>query len=378
MAGLTQHTTRVAIAGEPPIDLPVLDGQISMSDEWIPYIQGDVTCPYTPEVDDLDPQAADIWVTLTVTRSHGRTDRIRDVSLRYAGKTLAAITTEFAGRTIAAITRSLYHDYETPGAARHDELRTFRLMLREVRVDHAAATMTLKLASGEARLTDWDHMGPNPDREPGANLVAKINHMLALAGFPAGLASYPSSVPTDAQIGDEALRTPGQSALEWLQQITRKHDLIAWCDEAGLWRLASSRNRSASRSLTSLGSDRTIVNMTEVRSRDVGWVTAVMLVYTWAGVTQYDIAYPGAPNPEKAKIVRYETPYPGPGRAARMLAQLRPRGKAVTITAVSEPIITPGETVIATTATGTRTGRVASVTWRLAADQMTITLREVA
>lgn len=378
MGSLAQLFSRVSIDAPSPIDIPVLDGQISMSDEWMPYIQGDITCPYVPEVEDLDPQTGDIWVTVTVTRSLGRTDRIRDISLRYAGKSLSAITAEFAGRTIAAITRSLYHDYETPGAARRDEVRTFRLMLREVRIDHAAATVSLKLASGEARLTDWDHMGPNADREPGSNLVAKINHMLALAGFPAGLSSYPSSVPTDAQIGDEAMRSPGQSALEWLQQITRKHDLMAWCDEAGLWRLAASRNRSAVRSLTSLGDERTIVNMTEVRSRDSGWVTAVMLVYTWAGVTQYDIAYPGAPNPEKAKIVRYRTPYPGPGRAARMLAQLRSRGKAVTLTAVSEPIITPGETVTATTATGTRSGRCASVTWRLAADEMTITLREVA
>lgn len=378
MGALAQHSTRVTIAGDTPISLPVTDGQISMNDEWMPYVQGDLTCPYTPEVEDLDPQADDIWVTVTITRSLGRTDRIRDVSLRYAGKTLAAITAEFAGKTLAAITRSLYHDYDNPGVARRDEVRTFKLMLREVITDHAAATVTLKLASGEARLTDWDHMGPNADREPGANLVAKINHMLALAGFTAGLASYPSSVPTDAQIGDEALRAPGQSALEWLQQITRKHDLMAWCDEAGLWRLAANRNRATTRSLTSLGADRTIVNMREVRSRDVGWVTAVMLIYTWNGVTSYDIAYPGAPNPERAKVVRYETPYPGPGRAARMLKQLRPRGKALTIVAVAEPIISPGETVRATTATGTRSGRCASVTWRLAADEMTITLREVA
>lgn len=378
MSSLAQISTRVTIAGDPPLSLPVVDGQISMNDEWMPYIQGDLTCAYTPDVEDLDPQAKDIWVTITVNRSRGRTDRIRDISLRYAGKTLAAITSEFAGRTIAAITRSLYHDYDTPGAARRDEVRTFRLMLREVTIDHAAATVTLKLASGEARLTDWDHMGPNTDREPGANLVAKINHMLALAGFPAGLASYPSSVPTDAQIGDEALRTPGQSALDWLQQITRKHDLMAWCDEAGLWRLATTRTKPATRRLTSLGDDRTIINMREVRSRDAGWVTAVMLIYTWNGVTYYDIAYPGAPNPEKARVVRYETPFPGTGRAARMLAQLRPRGKSLTVVAVSEPLITPGETVTTTTATGTRSGRCASVTWRLAADQMTITLREVA
>lgn len=377
MSSLAQHTARVTIESDPPLSLPVTDGQLSMSDEWIPYVQGDLTCPFTPAVAALDPQASDIWLTVTMTRSMGRTDRIRDISLRYAGKSLSAITAQFAGRTIASITRSLYHDYQTPGAGRHDEVRSFRLMLRKVRADHAARTVTLAVASGEARLTDWNHMSATTDREPGANLVSKINHMLANAGFTAGLASYPSSVPTNAQIGDEALRTPGQSALDWLQQITRKHDLMCWCDEDGLWRLAPNRLRATVRTLSSIGDDRTVVNAVQEASRDTGWVTAVMLAYTWNGVTQYDIATTYAPNPERAKIVRYEAPFPGTGRAARMLAQLRKRGKALTVTAVSEPHITPGEVVKVITPSGTKSGRAASVQWKFAANQMTITLREV-
>lgn len=378
MGTLAQHFARVTIDGVPPISLPVTDGELTMSDEWMPYIQGSLTCPYTPEVAALDPQASDIWLTLTITRSMGRTDRIRDLSLRYAGQRLSEITAQFAGRTVAAITGSVYHDYEAPGATRHDEVRTFRLMLRKVRAAHASRSVTLAVASGEARLTDWNHMSATTDREPGANLVSKINHMLSLAGFAGGLSSYPSSVPTDAQIGDEALRSPGQSALDWLQQITRKHDLMCWCDENGLWRLAPNRLRSAVRTLSSTGDDRTVIDAVQESSRDTGWVTAVMLAYTWNGVTQYDIATTYAPNPERAKIVRYEAPFPGTGRAARMLAQLRKRGKALTVTAVSEPFITPGEVVKVTTPSGTKSGRAASVQWRFAANQMTITLREVA
>lgn len=378
MGSLAQHHARVTIDGTPPITLPVKDGTLRMDEEWIPYVQATLTCPYDERVALLDPQASDIWITVTVTRSKGRTDRISDLTLRYAGKRLADITAQFAGKTIAAITRSLYHDYETPGAPRADDQRTFRLMLRAITIDHADATVSLKLASGEARLTDWQHMGPNADREPGADLVAKVNHMLGLAGFPAGLASFPAGTPTDAEIGDEALRSPGQSAVEWLQQITRKHDLMCWCDEEGLWRLAASRTLSTMRAISSLGDDRTVVNAIETTSRDEGWVTAVMLVYTWEGVTSYDIAYPGAPNPEKARIIRYAAPFPGPGRAAKMLTQLRPRRRSLNIVAVTDPLFTPGETVAVTTATGTRSGKLASVEWRLAADEMTLTLREVA
>lgn len=378
MGSLAQHLARVTIAADPPIALPVMDGTLRMDEEWIPYVQATLTCPYDERVAGLDPQEEDIWITVTVTRSTGRTDRIRDLSLRYAGKRLADITAQFAGQTIAAITRALYHDYETPGAERDDEQRTFRLMLRSVTIDHAAATVSLKLASGEARLSDWQHMSATSDREPGATLVAKIDHMLGLAGFPDGLTSHPPVTPTDAEIGDEALRSPGQSAVEWLQQITRKHDLMCWCDEEGLWRLRATRDRDTVRSITSLGSDRTVVNATESTSRDEGWVTAVMLVYTWQGVTSYDIATTYAPNPERARIIRYAAPFPGTGRAAKMLAQLRPRRRSLTVAAVTEPLFTPGETINVTTATGTRTGRLASVEWRLAADEMTLTLREVA
>lgn len=377
MSTLAQHFARVTIAGTPPIALPVLSGSLSMDEEWIPYIQATLTCPLDERVLALDPQAGDVWITVTLTRSIGRTDRIRDLTMRYAGKRLADITAQFAGKTISAITRTLYHDYENEGANRHDDVRTFRLMLREITIDRAAGTVALRLASGEARLTDWDHMSPVPTRWAGANLAAKIENMLALAGFTGGLASKPATTPTDAQIGDEALRSPGQSALEWLQQITRKHDLMCWCDEAGLWRLAPNRLRSTQRTLSSIGEARSVTNAVETVSRDEGWVTAVMLVYTWNGVTQYDIATTYAPNPERAKIIRYEAPFPGTGRAAKMLAQLRKRGRASTIDAVSDPRFTPGELVTVTTPAGTRTGRAASVQWQLAADQMTIKLREV-
>lgn len=375
MPALAQHLTRVTIDGATPIDLPVTDGTISMDSEWIPYVQASLTCPYDSRIADLDPQADDIWITVTVTRSTGRTDRIRDFSLRYAGQSLGAISLRFAGDTIAAITRTLYHDYEFQGMVRHDEVRTFRLMLREVKIDHAAATVSLKLASGEARASDAQHMGDD-FRASGVDLAAKISSALSFRGFPAGLTTQPASTPTDAEIGDEAIRSRGQDLTEWIQQLTRKHDLVCWCDEDGLWHLAANRNRSTTRTITSLGPDRTVVNATETNSRDDG-VNAVILRYTRDGVTQYDTAATDG-FAARARIVDYTTPFPGTGRAARMLSNLIKRRRGLSVEAVSDPAFTPGEMVSVTTATGTRSGRLATVTWRLAADEMTLTLREVA
>ncbi len=131
----------------------------------------------------------------------GRIDRLEDITRRYRGKSIADITMQFRSKTLAAITRSLYHDYSTPGVARREEVRTLKLMLRSVSVDQKDATVRIELASGEARLMDWAHMSSQSDRIAGANMTAKLNFILNLSGFPAGITYVPASVPTDAQIG---------------------------------------------------------------------------------------------------------------------------------------------------------------------------------
>lgn len=378
MSILSEHHFTIAVDNAPrPIRLAVSRAEINMDEEWIPFIQATVTCPLGDgAIAAIDPQTSDIWATLSVRRLLGRVDRMGDLTRRYRRRTLGAITTAFRGGTLADITRSTYHDYSEPGHTRREQTRQWRLMLREVTVDRKAATVTITLASGEARLSDWQHMSPNTDRIPGPTMVDKINGILDNSTLPR-LAFVPPTVPTDSEIGDEALRAPGSSALDYVTGLTRHHGLMLWCDENGQFHLAADRTRPFTRALTSAGDDRSVINEVSKRSREDGWITAVLIVYTWQGTEYYDVATPYVPWPEKALILRYNRPFPGPGLAQQMLQHVRGRGRALELLAVSTYEATPGETVTYTTPRETVSGRLAAIRWQFPDDEMSIRLREV-
>jgi hypothetical protein len=379
MAVLSEHQTSVVVDLEPlPVTLQVTAQSIEMDEEWTPYIQASLTCPLGDgAITALDPQSGDIWATVHVRRLLGRIDRIADLTRKYRGRPLSDLSAEFAGGDVAEISASTYHDYEIEGHPKRSEGRDFRLMVRESVIDWKAATVDLKLASGDARPGDWLHMSGATYSFPGATLRDKIDYVLELSGFPEGLTYASGPNPTDAAMGDEKLRAPASSAADYIAQMTRQHGLMCWCDEDGKWHIAANRNKPATRTLSSFGDDRSVVNALEKRSRDDGWVTAVMLIYTWEGATYYDIASPFVPFPEKARVIRYEKPYPGPGRAAIMLEQLKTRGRSLELLAVSSYLITPGEVAEYVSPRGTLSGRVAAVRWQWPADEMSVRLREV-
>lgn len=380
MSTLGEHLVRVVIERDStPLALNVTSLDVRMDEEWIPYIQARVVCALGDgSITSVNPQAGDVWVTVTAVRTFGRFDRISDVSRRYRGLTLAAFTERFRGSPLSAISQSLYHDYTNEGAMSRVDGRSWRLMLRSVAVDRKAGTVTMELASGEARLTDWQHMSPNADRIPGAAMLDKINWILRLAGFGSGVTYFPSTTPTDAELGNEAVRAPGSSALDFLTGLTRQHDLMLWCDEAGLWHLAKDRSLPNTRKLRSTGNDRSVTEETTIRSRDDGWVTAVMVIYTWENVDYYDIHTPFAPNPEDALVLRYNRPFPGPGLAENIYRRVRNRGRAMELVAVSQyGGISPGQFVEYSSPRETVRGRLAAIRWQFPEDEMSIRLREV-
>lgn len=380
MSTLAVHHVSVSVArdGQAPIHLEVSRLTLQMDEEWIPYVQADLVCPLGDgSIEHINPQAGDHWVTVKATVDGGRVDRLGDLTRRYRRKALASISTQFDGEPLAAVTRSTYHDFANPEGARRSTVRTWRLMLRSVDVDRRAGTVSMSLASGEARLSDWMHMSPTADRVPGQDMVQKLEFILHFAGFPAGITYRPATVPTDAEIGDEAVRAPGSSALEFVSGLTRHHGLMLWCDEFGLWHLATDRSVSATRVLRSAGADRSVSNELSRRSRDDGWVTAVMAIYTWEGVDHYDIYSLYVPNPESALILRFNRPFPGPGLAENTYRHLASRGRLIELQAVADYVINPGQTVRYESPRETVTGRLASIRWQYPDDQMSIRLREV-
>lgn len=110
------------------------------------------------------------------------------------------------------------------------------------------------------------------------------------------------------------------------------------------------------------------------------WSDHVIVHYSWKdalGVSQemWDSAYSGT---IKGYVVEINTPWPGPGAAAGILARAAGRGRTQDVTALSDYTATPGMAIV-TTLPGTpiQSGVLSSVSWRWdkTADDMVVTSR---
>ena len=376
MSLIAENFASVLIETSPPIQLRVMQQSLTLDNEAVPFASATVVCALQGEaLYDLDPRAADVWVTITTTTAQGRAERISDLTRRYAGKPLSAVTADHLGQSVGQVTRSLYHDYDTPGASRRSFTRSFRLMLRGLDIDLKAMTVTLSLASGEARLMDDARIALTPAAISGTSLTDKVKTVLARSGFTLHREPTLSPVPTGAAIGDEALWAPSVSAWDAVQALIRHHDYILWCDELGHWNLAEGRKLLGWRQYPTSGEFRNVVAASYERSRDRDWYTAVMIVYTWNGSVNYDVATtPGAPI--RLLTERLDKPFPGTGRARSKLEQLINRGVALNLTAVADYGVVPGENALFMTPRGQEFGLISGVTWSFPDDTMTLRIRK--
>ena len=375
MSLIAENFASVLIETSPPIQLRVLQQSLSIDNEAVPYASAEVICALQgAALYDLDPRTADVWVTITTTTAQGRAERISELTRRYAGKPLSAVTADHLGQSVGEVTRSLYHDYDTPGASRRAYTRKFRLLLRGLRIDLKASTVTLSLASGEARLMDDARIALTPAAISGTTLTDKVKVILGRSGFT--LYREPAlPVPSGAAIGDEALWAPSVTAWDAVQALIRHHDYILWCDELGRWNFAEGRKLIGWRQFPTSGEFRNVTAATYERSRDTGWFTAVMLVYTWNGVTNYDVATtPGAPI--RLHTERLDKPFPGTGRARSKLEQLINRGASLNLTAVADYGVVPGENALFMTPRGQEFGLITGVTWSFPDDTMALRIRK--
>lgn len=384
MAVLAEHTTRVVLDLDPPLELQVSEQRVTMDQEWVPYIQADLKCPLGDgAIAVVDPLVDDVWATVEVSRLLGRIDTLADLTRRYRGRPLSELSAEFTGDHVADVSASTYHDYETPGHPKRSQDRSWRLMLRSSVVDEKNATVSLELDSGEARLFDDAHMAGAAFRAPGATTRDKVNYVLARSGLGPTVTTW-GMIP-DSAIGDEALWQPGQTAWEFIQQLIRPAGGILWCDDEGDFWLGYGRpslstgivGTPTTRTLHSAGVDRSVVNAVSKRSRDEGWYTAVLLTYTGGSSGPvYDFAYtPGVPHRVYKKT--FDTIAPPPGWAAVMLAELTGRSGALELLAVSDYAPTPGDEIEFVSPRGTLTGRCTAVQWSHPTDEMSVRVRSV-
>lgn len=134
----------------------------------------------------------------------------------------------------------------------------------------------------------------------------------------------------------------GQSAWEFLLPLTSAAGMVLWCDETRTWRLNYPDGRSVPEQ----------INISAINSRDGEdilsrddadvWCTGVVVKYTWEEAGKTRTATRSAGTPGKVARIELNSPDPGPGAAAAILARRQGTGRKQDVTAVTIMSTTPG------------------------------------
>lgn len=369
---MTKDTqTIVARAAGGTID--VRDARLALDEGWAPYAQATLECAYDPAIlSALDPRE-DVRVSGALVQDFGDSDTAADLTTEFSGGTAAAITAAWAGLHVRDIT-AMHNRPWNAGTILPSSRRAFDLTLRGRRVDHDAKTITLTLSSDEGLLQDYALVSTvsyqpvtTSVRDLVVYVLAKIGRVLQ-PGTDDGLIEAAS-----------AEWLPGEDAWSYLQPLLQTAALRLWCDERRRWFLTSDSSETSTDSTLALSYLGTITDAEDDIDRDGDWFDAVVCVYEWTDATgarrrAYDTAESAGYS--KVKTFRFETPYPGQGAAARLLARAIGRGRQQTVRAVSDFTAAPGRPVtVSTPDAEIQSGMISAVSWELPSAEMQVKTR---
>jgi hypothetical protein len=254
--------------------------------------------------------------------------------------------------------------------------RPFDLGVRERTVDHAAKTIDIRAASDEELLDDYAPLAD--DTAPVAmasSIRAVVNYVLGVVIPGAALESTPANDAAVAEV-DALTWQAGTTAWEFLLGIVTSASLRLFCDEKRDWRLVPSSYLipgvvSAMPTNSKEGTD--------TLSRDgEAWVTGVVCIYEWNDGTTSQRRVDAAGVPGKVNVIRFSTPYPGPGAAAMRLNRLRGQGRTQTGTSFANYNASPGmEARFTLPGTFDQIGRLQKVTFPMLDGFMALGAREL-
>lgn len=366
---VSRHDITATIGGN---DIPIIDAAITLDESWAPYAQASITAPLLEDAisDLLDPRVSP-HVSITVTKSYGLADKLSTLSSQYGTEDISALTAVWDGLTVRDFSNDYYREYN-PFGLRSAETRTFSLAVRERTINYLNAEMSLTLSSDEGLLQDFALVTNTNYTSPSTSVRTITQYVLDLIGADLETGTADATIPADAAVWE-----PGVSAWDFLEPLVQAGSLRLFCDEKRKWYLVEDNyNVTGSVNLSYL---ETLTEATDKISRDnVEWYDAVVIKYeyvddTGATIVNYDSA--GAPG-TKVLTLTYNSAYPGPGAALRVLQRAEGRGRVNSISAVSDYTVTPGVSCSLTMPnTDTQIGNVAAVNWSLPGDQMNITTR---
>lgn len=387
--------------GSAVVELNLLDGTITLDDNWSPYAQATIVIPTPTSITLWDSRVPSNGsqpsrVTLTAFQEFCESEPMSTWTADFAH--VSDITAAFAhcSDITAAMVNNLWGNPTTPAAV----YRKFDLAI----VNFAPQDD----GTSEVTLTSDEHFATETQKpfqvagdttaiiDPTLPAVVNITGMGSLRQYiagklalwlyflGAGLKFAPSSF--DYDLGVLAAITPIVNPnyvplWDFLAVYVTLTGGRLWCDETRTWHFESAPT-SAPGTFTFDASASAITWRSSI-GRDTTWYNEVAIVYSWTDaanvahvqVDQATVA--GFEFMERTLVQQSNVPYPGPGAAAALLARVITYGNDPTIEAVNDFSVTPGQPASIAMPTGDFTGVVGAVSWNIGKAEMSVTPRQL-
>lgn len=371
---VSELTAVVYIDGEA---VPCTEVRVSIDEGWSPYVQVDVTIPWTTErAAALDPRDY-ARVQVEILRHWMGSLTLNDLSATWQGMTLDDLSAEWVGLTLDDLTELWATAWES-GIRAADRFDA-DLVVRRRRIEHTDATISITATSDELLAQCARSGGVYLPVQP---LPLRILALLRAAGV--------EVVWHDLTAGDIYTSLPemttdwGRSAWDAASGAAADLGMRLWCGPDRVWRLAPADAPATE-----------TVAMPRVSTCedavDLDGTYADVLVWTGAGTNSEGLPITDTkvwpdPLPPGPHTVHHEhrdyghvgagLPMPSDAEMAARLAALTSRDRSLTITAPADPSMRTG--VALTTGAPSLPAMaavVARVEWAIPADVMTIATR---
>jgi hypothetical protein len=362
------------------IPLSVEECTITLDESWSPYAQGQliIATPIAATRELLDPRKGKrVLVTFRQTFDTGSdfVPTLAYYTSLFGGQRIGSIAKQITPQTLGGLTARA--DLGLTTDKRSPVTRTFNLGIRERRVAYRGGRLELRLASDEAILNTVSLVSNDPYTASRNDLRFIVQRTIDKSNTPTndltGLAN--ARVPADAHTW-----LPGVFAWDFLTPLLQQSGLRLWNDEKQRWHLDLAGK--ITNDVVTLSYLDTITDPFETVSLDKLYFDAVVVTYKWRDAanvdhTEYDLAQQ-TDKPKSVLNLTYETVYPGPGAAARVLNRAQGRGREYEIEAVSDFNVTPGfQARIDLESAPIQSGVVSAVSWSFPADRMRVTTRDL-
>lgn len=353
--------------------IPVKDASITIDETWSPYVQASFTAPLEPALlSSLDPRNK-ARVKFYVNQYYGESEKLSVLSATFGGGKVLNVTAAWTGDQLADVSEAYFTPYNQSGV-NYNYRRGFDLTLRSRNIDIKSNEMRFEVSSDEALLQDFALVDDIPYTPTFFNVRSIVSYVLNQIGDVLQPGVIDGTVTADSAIWE-----PGQTAWDYLSPLLSATGLRLYNDEKRRWYLIDDTYTVPG--TVTLEATGTITEATDTISRDANeWYDAVVITYTFVNdlgetIKAYDSAF--IEGYSKVLHLEYDTAYPGPGAAQRILDRVTTRGRVNSVEAVSDYRVTPAQAyTLELTGFPIQDGFISAVQWNYPEDQMKITTRE--